>query len=154
MGKEEKHPQWAKNIEVYFADFMRDQELIEGLRLQVFVREQGVPEDLEMDKRDEYCQHFLAYCDGVAIGTVRLDLGLKGKMGRLAVIQPYRRRGVGRRLIEHVHQCARDSGLSEIWCHAQLPAQNFYSVLGYEAEGNFFEEAGIEHITMRFTLEK
>ncbi|MBU2812281.1 GNAT family N-acetyltransferase [Acidithiobacillus thiooxidans] len=144
----------AENIEVYLADFMRDQERIEALRMRVFVQEQGVPEDQEMDERDLFCQHFLACCDGVAIGTARLDLELKGKMGRLAVLQPYRRRGVGRQLIERIHQSARESGLSEIWCHAQLSAQNFYSVLGYEAEGTIFEEAGIEHVTMRYTLVK
>ena len=144
----------AENIEVYLADFMRDRRRIEELRMRVFVQEQGVPEDQEMDERDAYCQHFLACCDGVAIGTARLDLELKGKMGRLAVIKPYRRRGVGRQLIERIHQSARDSGLSGIWCHAQLSAQNFYSVLGYEAEGNIFEEAGIEHVTMRYTLVK
>ena len=144
----------AENIEVYLADFMRERERIEALRMCVFVHEQGVPEDQEMDERDFFCQHFLACCDGVAIGTARLDLELKGKMGRLAVLQPYRRRGVGRQLIERIHQSARESGLSEIWCHAQLSAQNFYSVLGYEAEGTIFEEAGIEHITMRYTLVK
>ena len=144
----------ADNLEVYLADFIREREIIEELRVRVFVREQGVPEDLEMDERDMYCQHFLARCDDIAIGTVRLDLELEGKMGRLAVIQPYRRRGAGRQLVERLHQSARDAGLSEIWCHAQLSAQNFYSVLGYQAEGSIFEEAGIDHVTMRYSMVK
>ncbi|MBU2722650.1 GNAT family N-acetyltransferase, partial [Acidithiobacillus ferridurans] len=64
------------------------------------------------------------------------------------------RRGAGRQLVERLHQSARDAGLSEIWCHAQLSAQNFYSVLGYKAEGSIFEEAGIDHVTMRYSMVK
>lgn len=48
-----------------------------------------------------------------------------------------------------LHQSAWDMGLSEVWCHAQLSAQGFYTQLGYTKEGAVFQEAGIDHITMR-----
>ncbi|WP_414039624.1 GNAT family N-acetyltransferase [Acidithiobacillus sp. M4-SHS-6] len=83
------------------------------------------------------------------VGTARLDPGLNGKVGRLAVLYPYRRKGVGRRLMSFLHQSAWDMGLSEVWCHAQLSAQGFYTQLGYTKEGAVFQEAGIDHITMR-----
>lgn len=138
----------AASIEVYPADFMRERQIIEQLRIMVFVREQGVPEDMEMDDRDIYCQHFLARCDGTAVGTVRLDMHLEGKVGRLAVVNTYRRRGVGHQLIKMLHQSAQELGLSAVWCHAQLSAEGFYSTLGYQAHGPIFEEAGIAHIAM------
>ncbi|PKY11315.1 GNAT family N-acetyltransferase [Acidithiobacillus marinus] len=136
-------------IQVNSVDFFEKKPVIERIRMQVFVKEQGVPETLEMDDRDEICLHFLAFYDGLAVGTARLDLGLHGKVGRLAVLYPYRGKNVGKSLMRFLHQSAWDRGLTEVWCHAQLSAQGFYSQMGYTKAGSVFQEAGIDHITMR-----
>ncbi|MCK9188465.1 GNAT family N-acetyltransferase [Acidithiobacillus sp.] len=139
-------------IRVFLADFSRERAVIEKLRMEVFVREQGVPEEMEMDDRDMHCQHFLAQSGTVFVATARLDTALKGKVGRLAVLSSYRRCGVGTQIMGQVHRTARDEGLSEVWCHAQRSAQEFYLKLGYEPFGPAFDEAGIEHIRMRWVL--
>ena len=130
------------------ADFSADYADIRRIRLDVFVREQQVPESLEMDERDVHCTHVLAFDeDGVAIGTGRIDID--GKIGRVAVTAAARGTGVGRALMAHLHVVGRERGLAEVWCHAQVTAAPFYERLGYVAVGERFLEAGIEHVEMR-----
>jgi predicted GNAT family N-acyltransferase len=135
------------------ADFARDHADIRRVRFTVFVDEQRVPADLEMDDRDGQCDHWLARdSDGRAIGTVRLDVKKGGKVGRLAVLAEARGRGVGRALMERLHEAARTRGLASVWCHAQISAVPFYRRLGYRVTSAPFDEAGIEHVTMERDL--
>lgn len=139
-------------IRVLEADFSADRCCIEKIRICVFVAEQGVPESMEMDDRDSRCLHFLAFEADKAVGTARLDIGLLGKVGRVAVLPEFRRKGIGTQLMHAVHDLARARGLSAVWCHAQLSALDFYHTLGYQQEGLTFLEAGIPHVTMRSYL--
>ncbi|MBN6740404.1 GNAT family N-acetyltransferase [Acidithiobacillus sp. MC6.1] len=139
-------------MEMFVTDFNKQRVAIASLRVAVFVREQGVPEDMEMDDRDSFCIHFLAQEGSSFVATARLDPGLRGKVGRLAVLASHRHSGVGTRVMDMVHRTARNQGLSEVWCHAQCSAEVFYQKLGYRAVGEPFEEAGIAHITMRCDL--
>lgn len=135
-------------MHVRTADFGADYADIRRLRVEVFVEEQGVPEELELDDRDAACTHVLAFDDaGVAVGTGRIDID--GKIGRVAVIRAARRTGVGRAMMDLLHRVARERGLAEVWCHAQLSARRFYTRLGYSQLGDVFVEAGIEHVEMR-----
>jgi len=135
------------------ADFERDYASLHAVRFAVFVDEQKIPSDLEMDDRDAECHHWLATDErGDAIGTVRLDVGAHGKVGRLAVLARARGHGVGRALMLHVHELARARGLARVWCHAQISAAPFYEKLGYRIASEAFEEAGIEHVRMEFEL--
>ena len=61
------------------------------IRLAVFIKEQGVPEELELDEEDPLAWHAIAKLDGQAIGTARLQKD--GKIGRMAVTRSYRRQG-------------------------------------------------------------
>ena len=81
-----------------------DQAEIRAIRFEVFVDEQNVLAEIEIDDRDPVCIHLLAYDDGAAIGTARIDLERAGKIGRLAVRAGWRRHGVGRALM---HRCLR-----------------------------------------------
>jgi len=135
------------------ADFERDYASIRSVRFAVFVDEQQIPRELEMDDRDVHCMHWLARNErGVAIGTVRLDLGANGKVGRLAVLASERGQGVGRALMLALHELARARGLARVWCHAQISAVPFYESLGYRITSEPFAEAGIEHVRMEFEL--
>ena len=130
------------------ADFGADYAVIRRIRVEVFVDEQQVPEDLELDERDPYCTHALAFDEtGTAVGTGRIDVD--GKIGRVAVRAAARGTGVGRALMEHLHRVARARGLTHVWCHAQISAAPFYERLGYARLGAHFFEAGIEHVHMR-----
>jgi len=139
------------------ADYAADSAAIRKVRFTVFVDEQSVPAALEMDDRDPHCFHVLAFDGngdgaGVPIGTGRIDMDDGGRVGRMAVLAAWRHRGVGQALLNVLHAHALANDASAVWCHAQTAAQNFYSRAGYVAEGRVFEEAGIEHITMRCRL--
>ena len=141
-------------VRVKKADFSADGGAIRGIRFAVFVDEQRVPANLEMDERDAECAHVLAFVDEQPVGTGRLDTGKHGKIGRVAVLAAARRHGVGRAVMEHLHEIARQSGLTGVWCHAQVSAVPFYERLGYRIVGGVFDEAGIEHVRMERSIER
>lgn len=125
-----------------------------AVRERVFVDEQGVPMDRERDGRDGAAVHFVAYAGGDAVGAARLrrEDRTTGKVERVAVRADYRGEGWGRRLMAAVEAEARDRGLTELTMHAQSDVVEFYRRLGYETEGEEFEEAGIPHRAMRKSL--
>lgn len=141
-------------MQVRLAEFDDDNEALRAVRFAVFVDEQNVPEEIEIDDRDAACVHVLAVDDdGGPVGTARIDLDDSGKVGRLAVVASRRREGVATALMEALHDVACANGLDAVWCYAQLRAVPFYLHLGYEPVGDeTFFEAGIEHIRMRKTL--
>ena len=125
-----------------------------ALRLRVFVDEQGVPADEELDGQDESATHAVALLGGDIVGTGRvlyLD-SAEARIGRMAVDRPWRRKGIGSRILETLEQAARRRGIGEATLHAQTYVIAFYSSLGYVEEGWVFLEAGIEHVQMRKRL--
>jgi predicted GNAT family N-acyltransferase len=142
----------AVGIDVRRADFVRDVEAIRAIRTAVFVTEQRVPIEIEMDDRDAVCVHVLASVDEVAVATGRIDIARDGKIGRVAVLASHRRTGVGAALMAHLHRIALGHGLTHVWCHAQRSAVPFYERLGYRITSEPFVEAGIEHVSMEATL--
>lgn len=134
------------------ADFAKDFAAIRAIRTAVFIEEQRVDPALEFDDRDPLCLHLLALEGAEPLGTARLDVGYAGKVGRLAVLAAHRRRGVGAALMEGIHALARAEGLPQLWCHAQVSAVPFYERLGYEARGEVFVEADIDHVRMEIAL--
>ena len=121
------------------------------LRFAIFVGEQNVPPGIELDALDEKSLHAVAYdAEGKPIGTGRLLP--EGKIGRMAVVKEWRRRGVGADLLEALIGEARRRGLAEVTLSAQLQAAEFYRAHGFVAEGKVYEEAGILHQMMRRTL--
>jgi predicted GNAT family N-acyltransferase len=150
--------------EVRVAEERADREACFAVRKEVFVREQGVPEDIEYDAYDETAVHVLAVrADGVPLGTGRLlhgeaaaaktggDLTV-GSLGRLAVAQEARGLGIGVALVRAIEDAARARGLAAVDLHAQTHALGFYERLGYEAYGPEYPEAGIPHRAMRRVL--
>jgi predicted GNAT family N-acyltransferase len=134
------------------ADFTADLASIRRVRETVFIDEQRVPRELEFDDRDPHCVHVLVFDGDRAVGTGRLDLGYAGKVGRVAVVATHRRSGVGTAVMERLHAIARERNHARLWCHAQLTAVPFYERLGYVRSGPVFEEAGIDHVRMDYTL--
>ncbi|MEU0288942.1 GNAT family N-acetyltransferase [Streptomyces sp. NPDC005908] len=141
-----------------------DREACFAVRKEVFVAEQGVPEDIEYDAHDADAVHVLAVADdGTPLGTGRLLHGPAaaaktggdpsvGSLGRLAVLRRARGLGVGAALVRAVEQAARDRGLTAVDLHAQTHALGFYERLGYEAYGPEFPDAGMPHRAMRRAL--
>lgn len=125
---------------------------VRTIREKVFVAEQGVPLELEMDERDAVCGHVLALVDGQPAGTARLDILRHGKIGRLAVLPQFRGQGVGRQIMQEIEVMGHEHQLSCLWCHAQKTAVPFYQAIGYTMTGPDFLEAGIVHCKMHKRL--
>lgn len=130
------------------ADYESDRAVLMRIRFRVFVDEQHVPPSLETDDRDPFCIHLLAFENAEAVGTGRIDLDQGGKIGRVAVLGSKRRQGVGAALMKRLHEVGKRSGLSKVWCNAQVPAVPFYEKLGYRITSKPFYEAGLEHVRM------
>lgn len=124
------------------------------IRTAVFVQEQGVPEDLELDKFDANADHALAYIRAQCIGTARLIQLTAGRshIGRMAVLIEHRNKGVGHRLLNALVELGRSRGTIEFELHAQVPAIPFYEKLGFIPHGGIYDEAGIPHRTMILIL--
>ncbi|MFI6206591.1 GNAT family N-acetyltransferase [Streptomyces sp. NPDC051041] len=149
---------------VRIAEDPADREACFAVRKEVFVAEQGVPEDIEYDAYDAGAVHVLAVReDGLPLGTGRLLHGAAaaartggdasvGSLGRLAVTKAARGLGVGAALVRAVEDAARARGLTAVDLHAQTHALGFYERLGYEAYGPEFPDAGIPHRAMRRAL--
>jgi len=120
------------------------------IRLAVFVEEQRVPPEIEMDDMDAACLHALAWLDGKAVGTGRLLPD--GHIGRMAVLGESRALGVGGAILERLVEEARRQGMREVILSAQTHAIGFYRRHGFSEEGEVFEEAGIAHQAMRRVL--
>lgn len=137
-----------------------DDELADALsvRRAVFIDEQGVPEDRELDGKDDEAIHFVAYDGGEPIGAARLraypdeDPKNTAKVERVAVKADRRGEGIGKALMTAVEDAAVADGYEAIMLHAQLPVVSFYRQLGYETRGEEFEDAGIRHREMRKRL--
>ena len=112
----------------------------------MFVDEQHVPVELELDEHDATALHFLAFSDHTPIATARLLVD--GHVGRLAVLQPYRGQSVGRALLNHIIFTARNHMLKSLFLDAQVSATGFYEKAGFVKQGDVFMDAGIEHLRM------
>jgi len=127
-----------------------DLEKCFGIRRAVFVAEQNVPEELELDDRDAEATHFLAIAaDGKAVATARYYVKEgRAKIGRVAVLKEYRGLGLGREVMKFVISRVVEDGFAEAVLDSQVSAMGFYSQLGFVAEGPVFDDAGIAHRRM------
>jgi predicted GNAT family N-acyltransferase len=137
-------------LEVRLLDWQSAQREAKRIRFTVFVEEQGVPAELEMDDMDAKCIHALAYDDGPAIATGRLLPD--GHIGRMAVLKEWRGRGAGRAILRRLIETARARGDREVLLSSQVHATGFYQAEGFAPEGAVYEEAGIPHQAMRLVL--
>lgn len=120
------------------------------VRKQVFQIEQGIDEKLDFDGKDFCADHFLAFLDELAIGTLRVrypEAGL-AKFERLAVSKNFRKMGIGKSLMDFAVLYLTDKNIEKIFLDSQEHAKGFYEKLGFVQEGEVFEEAGIAHVKM------
>ena len=124
-----------------------------AIRKTVFVEEQAVPLHLELDEYDDVAAHFLLRDGDAALATARmLDKHGLAKIGRVAVLREARGRGLGLVLMRAVLDEARRQGFREAVLDSQTYAIPFYERLGFVAEGDEFDDAGIPHYLMRRRL--
>lgn len=128
-----------------------------SIRFNVFVDEQKVPAQLELDETDLTAIHALAIlANGSPCGTGRLfpDPGnpTAAHIGRMAVLKEHRQLGCGSALLSALIDHARDAGYTTAILSAQIHAQGFYQRHGFNPIGEIYEEAGIPHQAMQRKL--
>ena len=141
----------SPGFRVRLVDWREASGTLSAIRTTVFVGEQGVPPEIEIDGRDPGCAHVVAESDsGGAVGTGRLMP--EGRIGRMAVLAAWRGRGVGAAMLEALVAEAKRRGFRETYLHAQAHAKDFYARHGFVVEGEEYLEAGIPHVGMRAKL--
>ena len=123
------------------------------IREEVFVREQGFQE--EFDSIDGFATHILAMSEGSPAGICRVfwDEGRQQfLLGRVAVLRPFRMKGIGAALVKAAEQQARRMGGNSLHLHAQCRITGFYQALGYTAYGEIEDDQGCPHIWMEKQL--
>lgn len=127
-----------------------------AIRHAVFVEEQGIPAELEIDDYDPMAEHVLAFVDGQCVATARIYLDEqdpnKAKIGRMAVLKEFRGQGIGTALLGEAIRAGMMQGASLFELHAQQSAAPFYAKLQFKADGAIFDEVGIPHQRMRLVL--
>jgi predicted GNAT family N-acyltransferase len=118
-----------------------------GIRFAVFILEQGVPAEIELDDYDAVSLHAIAYAqNGTPVATGRLLPD--GHIGRIAVLRQARGAGVGGQILDALIEQGHRQGHHRLVLHAQTHAQRFYEGRGFAAQGKEFMEAGIAHVVM------
>jgi predicted GNAT family N-acyltransferase len=120
------------------------------IRKRVFVQEQGVPMEMEMDEFDDICDHFLAWHDEKPVGCGRIrQWNDVIKFERIATLQDFRGLGIGQCLMMVMEDYARKKYPNRmLMMNAQDTAVSFYEKIGWKIEGDAFIEAGITHFRM------
>ena len=124
------------------------------VRFRVFVSEQAIPPEEELDDADAGATHAIAFFQGQVVGTGRLlhRGSATVQIGRMAVDAGWRRKGIGGRILEFLEETARTKGMSQSVLHAQEYVKSFYAAHGYREHGDTFLEANIPHVEMRKEL--
>lgn len=134
------------------ANHAADMDELHFVRTAVFVDEQHIPPEIEFDALDRDCHHVLArdlQCQPIGTGRLTAD----GRIGRMAVLKPWRRQGVGTSILHSLLDKALSLGFSQISLCAQLDAIAFYQRFGFVACGEVLMQAGIAHQSMQLTLQ-
>ena len=120
------------------------------IRFTVFVQEQGVPFEIELDEQDARSVHAVVFDQEKPVATGRLLPD--GHIGRMAVLKDWRRRGIGALILQALVERAKKRGYAEVALSAQVHAVPFYRAHGFVPEGEEYMEAGIRHQAMKCRL--
>jgi predicted GNAT family N-acyltransferase len=137
-------------LQIELLSWEKARELATPIRFTVFVEEQGVPREIELDDMDEPSLHALVFEDGKPVATGRLLPD--GHIGRMAVLKEWRGRGIGGLILKRLMDKARERGDREVVLSAQVHAVAFYRAHGFLEEGAEYLDAGIPHRDMRRRL--
>lgn len=146
-----KHSSLVKGDRMLIENVENEQQLKDafGVRRTVFIEEQQVPEDLELDEHDDTAVHFIGYENKQPIAAARLRfVNENGKLERICVQKDFRGQSFGKQMIEAMEKRIRKEGLKQAKLNAQTHAEEFYRALGYETISGEFMDAGIPHVTM------
>ncbi len=134
-------------LKVHLATTPQELEHVREIREKVFIMEQNVPEDVEIDQYEDSSNHIVALLDEEFIGTARWRKTEDGiKLERFAVLKEKRGLGIGKKLVEFILEKIKNE--SFVYLHAQDHVISFYKKFGFNPVGKHFYEGGISHQKM------
>jgi len=143
-----------ESIKIIKANSEKEVADAQEVRRKVFIEEQKISPELDLDGEDKNSDHFVAYSGNTPIGTTRiryLDNGV-AKIERTSIVLSFRGKNVGKKLMEESLSYIKTKGIKEVMLYAQEHARGFYEKLGFKQEGDVFEEVGIPHVKMVLIL--
>ena len=140
-------------MKVIVAKNQNDIDLCLKIRRTVFIEEQNVPEELEIDEFDTFsasCIHFMIYDEDNLIGTFRIisEKQNEAHLQRFCILKEYRGRDFGKNALQCADAFCLSNGYSRITLNSQCHAIKFYEKSGYTVVSDVFDDAGIPHVTM------
>ena len=138
------------SIRIEQTDWQTSEEILSSIRRTVFIEEQHVPVEEEFDQADLTATHWIAWGEGdTPMGVARL---VGNKLGRMAVLEPHRHKGVASSLVRSIIAFAISEKMDHLKLDAQLHAVGLYENSGFEITGEEFEDVGIPHLPMKIDL--
>ena len=142
-----------KKVEVKVVSSEQELDDAFSVRKQVFINEQNVPEEEEIDQFEDEAVHFVLYNNGIPAGAGRFrTVDGNGKVERICVLKENRQSGSGKAIMDKIEEHAKQQGLPALKLNAQTQAIPFYEKLGYQVISEEFMDAGIPHRTMKKTI--
>ena len=139
----------TKGIEIKLVKNKKELSDVFKIREVVFVKEQNVPRDIEMDEFDTNSKHFIVLYSNKPIGCARIRfIGKMAKLERIALLKRYRGKGFGKIMMNYLIKYCKNKNVEEIVMNAQYYLKNYYDKFGFRPKGKTFMEAGIKHIEM------
>lgn len=136
-------------MKVKVVENQRELEDAFSIRKIVFVEEQNVPLEEEIDQYEDDSDHFVLYLEGTPIGAGRFRVvDGYGKVERICVLKEARKTGAGKSIMNAIENHAQTLAVQKLKLNAQTQAIPFYEGLGYEVASEEFLDAGIPHKTM------
>ncbi len=142
----------ADGLTIKLVETEEEMEAAIGVRFRVFVAEQQVPVEEELDEFDATATHAIAIHQGQVVGTGRVLYGNEdtaARIGRMAVDAQWRRQGIGGRILKFLEEEATAQGVDTYVLNAQEYVKEFYAARGYVQQGGTFMEVDIPHVVMR-----
>ena len=135
-------------LEIKTVESQQEYKKIINIRKKVFIEEQKVPLDIEIDEYELEATHFIVYLNKEPIGCARIRFNNFAKLERIAILKKHRSRGFGTKLTEYLIDYCHKKNISDIRLNSQLYVADFYEKIGFKKVGEVFFEAGIKHVEM------
>lgn len=137
------------NLKIKSVKNNKDLEKVFRIREIVFIKEQKVPKNIEIDEFDKIVKHFIVLYENKSIGCARIRfVDKKAKLERIALLKNYRGKGFGKIVTKYLVKYCKKKNVKEIFMHSQYHLKDFYRKLGFKQRRKAFLEAGIKHIQM------
>ena len=137
------------NLKIRLIKNKNDLDRVLRIRKIVFIKEQKVPEELEIDGLDKMAKHVIVLYKNKVIGCTRIRfIGKKAKLERISLLKHCRGKGFGKFLMEFLINYCKNNKAKTIVMNAQFYLKDYYSRFGFKPKGKSFMEAGIKHIEM------